>query len=376
MPLKLRDINNDSEVALEIIEFITEEDISYFRVKNSDDFGINIKYIPIADCTWDKERFDMYIFENPYLSAENDVFEVYETSLEERLGWIFPITILESNDNDFVNIKNLNKYKYIAYKKLLEQNVTVIQKENTYEFYKLSNIFKDSIICLLCKDATKNIQDFKIENYVLSFYDYGYLILDNIIKSKPLYDKTDFLSVMRSERKRVTLKKSNFEICNNDFTKSLFLKEHLLQSDSYLVRFVFLYQIIEHFMTIEFEKQFDLCLEEYKNNNLVKNDLKENIMTLSKERTLIRDVINRIPLNSELKDLFIQECKFLFKNVAFSPKKESLPDKIYDLRNLVIHRLRELTNRKESLEKILEIFERLMIDLLINYESEDKVGVA
>jgi hypothetical protein len=299
MPLKLKAKNKDLEVALDVIEFITEEDVSYFRVRNSDNIGINIKYIPIIDCNWDKERFRMYIFENPYLNAENDVFEIYESSLDERLGWIFPITILESNDNDFVDTKNLNKYKCVAYKKLLEQNITVIQKENSDEFYKLSDIFKDTIICLLSNDATSKIADYNFEDYILSFYDYGYLVFDTIPKSKSFYDKTDFLQVMRNERKRVTLKKSNFNINSNDFTKSLF-KEHLLQSESYLVRFIFLYQIIEHFMSIEFDKQFALCLEEYQNNNLVKNDLKENIMTLSKERTLIRDVINRISLNQEL----------------------------------------------------------------------------
>ena len=373
MPLKLKAENKDLETALDIVEFIskTEENSPYFRVKNLDNVGININYIPTSDCDWDKERFEIQIFENPYLNAENDVFEVYESSLDERIGWIFPITILESNENDFVDTKNLNNYKFIAYKKLLEQNKTVIQKENFDEFYKLSDIFKDSIICLFNKNTTNKIPEFDFKNYILSFYDYGYLILDIIPKSKSFYDKTNFLNVMRNERKRIVLKKSNFNIYDNDFTKSLFFKEHLLQSDSYLVRFIFLYQIIEYFMSIEFDKQFELCLEDYKNKNLVKNDLKENIMTLSKERTLIRDVLNRISLNQELKQLFLQECKFLFEDIDFTPKKDSLPDKIYDLRNLVVHRLRELTSKQESLEKILEVFERLIIDILINYESED-----
>jgi hypothetical protein len=375
MPLKLKDINNESEVVLDVIKYNSDEGLKYFRVYNSENesIGINIKFIPTSDSDWDKERFELVIFENSYLNAENDVFEVYEnTLLGERLGWIFPITILESNENDFTNKKNLNNYKFIAYQKILERDVTILKKENTYDFYSLSEIFRESIICLLSKDTIAKIPGFNIENYLLSFFGYGYLILNEYSKSKSIYDKTSFQNEMRKDRSRVILKKSNFDINTDFFIKSLF-KDHLLQSENYLIRFVFLYQIIEYFMDLEFNNQFDNCIEDYKKNDIAKNDLKESILSVSKERFLIKKVINRILLSTSLKDEFIQECNFLFEDIGFKSNKDNLSDKIYDLRNILTHRLRELTSKTKSLEKITEIFERLILEMLINYNAEDDV---
>ena len=375
MPIKLTESNGDTEVLLDIVEYLVEEDVTYFRARNAENIGINVEYIPSATSDWDKDRFDLFFLENPYLNAENDVFEVYETSLDERLGWIFPVTILESNDNDYKIYKNLNNYKYISYQKLLEQNISIQTQANTEDFYRLGDIFNNYIVCILSKDATNKIPEFNFENYLLSLYDKGYLLLNDSPKSKPIYDKSEFVRLMRADRKRITIKKSNFKICNNEFTKALY-KEHLLQSESHLIRFIFLYQIIEHFMQIEFECQFNLHIREYREQRLPKNDLKEKIINSTKERELIRCVINRITITQSLKTEFIQECGYIFQDLGINVK-ESFSDVVYDMRNLITHRLRHLTSQANSLKKVTEVFERTMSELLTNYEAgEDSNEIA
>lgn len=369
MPIKLKDTDSGSDIVLDIVEYKEEYDVRYFRVRNSEDIGINFKYIPISTSTWNKEGFELYLLENSYLDAENDVFEVYEDSItEERIGWIFPITILESNDNEFTNSKNLNDYKYIAYQKLLELNTVISSRDFSGDFVKLSDIFKNVIVCILCKKTIDKIINFSIDSYILSLYKCGYLLLDDIPKSKAIYDRKEFVKDMR-QRKRITITKAKFDISANDFTKSLF-KEHLLQSEHYIIRFIFLYQIIEHLMDLEFDNQFKLHLEEYQNKKLTKNDLKENILTSTRERDLINSVFNRSAIKQELKGDFIQECDFLFNDLGLSlNSKKNFPDKIYDLRNLITHSLRELTTKSESLKKITEIFEQIIVELLINYKT-------
>lgn len=369
MPFKLTTTSSDFEVVLDKIEFHIENDVQYFRISNSENIGFNFQYIPISISNWDKERYEIFLLENSYLNAENDVFEIYEdTIIDERLGWIFPITILESNENDFQDFKNLNHYKYVAYQKLLELNINFSAKDNVNEFLKLSDIFTNSIICILCKDTIEKIKDFKFENYILSFYKYGYLLLGDVTKSKAIYDRTEFVSQMR-QNARVKLTKANFDITSNDFTKSLF-QEHLLQSENYIIRFIFLYQIIEHFIQIKFDKLLQNHIEDYQNNKLAKNDLRENIINSSKERVVIKSVFDTIIIHQELKDEFMSECDFLFADIGLI-SRNSFPDKIYDIRNLVTHRLRELTKKSESLKRITEIFERIIVDLLINYSTED-----
>lgn len=368
MPLRLTDIGNDSEVALDRVEYIEVNDVRYFRVSNSENIGVNFQYIPIAISNWDKERYEIYLFENSYLNAENDVFEVYENSItDERLGWIFPITILESNENDFRDYKNLNHYKYVAYQKLLELNIKISARDNLNVFLKLADIFGDIIVCILCKETIQKINEFKFENYLLSFYKYGYLLLGDIPKSKAIYDRADFVREMR-QNARVNLTKANFNITANEFTKSLFV-EHLLQSDNFLVRFIFLYQIVEHFIDEFSETQFNEHIENYQNKKLAKNDFRESINKSATERELVVDIFNSTPIQKELKDEFVTEVDFLYNDIGRIIKKNSFPDKIYNIRNLVTHSLRELTAKLESLKKITEIFERIIVDLLTNYKS-------
>lgn len=367
MPFKFVNDQTEEEIVLDIVEYIEDEDLRYFRVRNSDNVGININYVPKTISTWDKERFELYIFENPYLNAENDVFKIKEKTRDERLGWIFPITILESNENDYSDIQNLNNYKYIAYKKLLEQNVSVKTKGNNFT-YTLGELFPNSVICLLSTDTISKIPNFNFKNYILSLYHYGYLKIHTTSVAKPIYDRSAFVEDMRRpDRTTITIHKANFDIYSDDFFRSLFTKDHLLQSESYLVRFVFLYQIIEHFMAREFDMQFEQYLNAYKETSLGKNDLKENIMSLSKERNLIRDIFSRITIESGVTSDFTSECEFLFNELNFIPKSNSFPDKIYDLRNVIVHRFRELINKTESMQKILEIFERAIILSLISY---------
>ena len=369
MPFKLIDSNSAGEVILDTLEFIDTEELKYFQARNSTnpDKGINIVYIPKITSKWDKERFELILFENPYLNAENDVFEVYEQTLNnERLGWIFPITMLDSNDNDFADVKNLNNYKFITYQKLLELNKSIPIGTNSGEYYKLSDIFKDTIACVLSKETMNKIHGFNMNNYVLSFYKYGYLHMGGIQKSKKMYDRYDFVTKMRSNRRRVNIVKSNYDVSRDDFTNLLF-KEHLLQSESYLIRFTFLYQIIEQFMESEFDRQFHQHIDDYQKNKLAKNDFRENIINSSKERQLIHAVIDKVAIQESLKNEFTQECNNLFAEMGVDTK-DNLPDKIYDFRNLITHRLRSLATKSTVLEKITEIFEMIIIDLLINYK--------
>lgn len=368
MPLKITNISSDSEIVLDKIEFKEEKNVKYFQVSNSNGIGVNFEYIPNSTSNWDKERMEIHLFENPYFTAENDVFEIYEKSGKDRLGWIFPITILESNDNDFADHKNLNNYKFVAYQKLLELNYSISSQNSSKDFIKLSSVFGNIIICLLHKDAIQNIKDFEFNRYILSFHKNGYLVHFGSPKSKTIYNRTSFIDEKRKER-RITIEPSNFEIVKNNFTKSLFI-EHLLQSDNYLVRFIFLYQIIEHFVNELSEKQFYQHIENYIDNKSTKNDFRENISKSSTERELVSDIFSLTIIPHELQQEFNTEIDFFFNDIGKVYKKNSFSDKIYNLRNIVTHNVRELTTKSDDLKKITEIFERIIIELLINLKNK------
>ncbi|KAA6319229.1 hypothetical protein EZS27_030854 [termite gut metagenome] len=339
----------------------------FFYVFNSEnrDYNIIFQYIPSFISNWDRDKYEIHLFENLYLNAENDVFEVYEHTIkDERLGWIFPITILESNENDYTDCKNLNHYKFIAYQKLLEQDAIVSVNDKSIDYGKLSDIFPNTIVCILCKETSQKIRDFRIDNYLLSFYDYGYLHFEGYPKAQAIYDRAGWVTEMR-QHKRVILHKANFDITINGYTNALF-KEHLLQSDNHIIRFIFLYQIIEHFIQVDFDSQFKTHLNSFNNRQLTLNDFKEEISTLSSERKRINNVFASVQLLADLKSDFVSEFDFLINDIGRTYKKNTFEDKIYDFRNLITHDLRQLTPKVDSLKKIIGIFERITVSLLIH----------
>ena len=369
MTLKIVNANNETEEVLENVEFKNENNTRYFKVSNNKGIEIKFQYLPSHISNWDSNVCEIYLLENPYLDAENDVFEVYENTIAERIGWIFPITILESNENDYQEYKNLNDYKYVAYEKLLQLEFKISLKENHNTLYRLSDYFSNAIICILHKKTIGKIKDFKFSNYLLSLYKYGYLLLRKTPKAESISDRNDFVNEMRStNRSRINLTKSKFDITSNSFIKSLFM-EHLLQSENSLIRFIFLYQIIEYCMSLEFDIQFESSLEEYKNGKLAKNDLREKITVLSRERELIRIIFEQTKIPSGLKTDYKTAVDCLFREVGRDQISNSFSDNIYNTRNLLTHNLRDLITQTDAIKEITGIFEQIIVEFLINYQK-------
>ncbi len=376
MPVKFIESDSSATIVLDVLEYVESSEERYFEVKSSSgDISLRIEYIPITSSKWDIDRFQIFLFENPYLNAENDVFEIFLDGLSERAGWIFPIAILESNENDYTNYKNLNNYKFIAYSKMLKEIIVTINGQYSLEYYKLSDLFGNVMICLLSKDFTDKLTNFDIENYLLSSYSYGYNLHRKSIAAKQVYKRAEFINHMRCERKRVSLQKSQVKITSDPYLNALF-NEHLLQTESHIARFVLLYQVIEQYMQVEFDFQFESQLTKYIDKKLFKNDFKESINNLSKERVLIREVFNKTIIDERIQLDFRAECNILYTEIGIVSSHSILADLIYDIRNLITHSLRAIVAKTESIERLVEIFERLIIDMLVNYSHPPLNAVA
>jgi hypothetical protein len=367
MPLKFTDSTSESEIILEIVDFVQEKNIRYFKLASSTNFEIQVPYIPKEISHWDIEKYEIYLFENPYLTAENDVFEVYEKTIDKRLGWIFPISTLESNESDLVGKKNFDNYRYVAYWKLLKLNISSKLPLNYNEDYRISELFPNIVVCILSKEEMKNIPDFNILNYIFSFFEFDFLLLSDSLKGKAIYNKTTAINNIRKQKKRITLKKSGFDILSNQYIKSLFL-EHLYQSEDFLVRYILLYQIVEYFMEEKSNKLLEEEIEDFQNKKITKNSLRENILQHLSERKLIKKIFENISIPNTLKDDFIEKCSYLFNDIGEKPQS-SFEDIFYDLRNLITHRFRILTNKTEELKEITSLCEKIILAYLSNYST-------
>jgi hypothetical protein len=119
----------------------------------------------------------------------------------------------------------------------------------------------------------------------------------------------------------------------------------------------------------------DTILEEivqkYYDKKISKNTLKEEIIKFQGERTLIKKPFEKSVLKKETKILFIEKCTFLFNDLNLDIK-QSFEDVIYDLRNLITHNFRLLTNKVEELNEIIFLFEIVILELLIGFNEKEK----
>lgn len=372
MPLKFLDYNgsSSSENVFSNIQFHNIDSERYYTLtdpKTSSE--IRVKYVPLFESPRDPERYDCILFENSYLIAENDVFEIYESSLKGRFGWIFPISTLDSNENDYVENDSFKHYRHIAYKKLLSIDYKVNIRDIKDE-YQISEIFQGVSVCILSKDEIAKLNEFKITDYTLSFLKYDYLILNKTFSSKKAFKKDNEIETLRKGNHKIKIKKAAFDITSDQFTNSLFI-DHVYQTENILIKYILLYQILEQFIQEYGDNLVDEIITEYKEKKITKNTLKEKIGKLQNDRVLLKMPFEKSNINLETRQLFIRKCTFLFSDLklTMSPNFE---DAIYDLRNLVTHNYRALTNKTDELNDLIYIFELIVIDLLNNFNEKQE----
>lgn len=370
MPLVLR--NNigslSSSVNLDRIEYYNQDGEKFFKLSDEkNEFEIRLKYVPNFESTRDPERYECILFENPYLTAENDVFEVYVNTIEGRLGWLFPITALDSNENDFANNNSFKHYRHIAYQKLLNLNHPIRATDNKEE-YLISDFFPDLSICILSKDEILKIHDFKITDYALSFLRYDYLIFRTSIAGKRSFAKDSDIEALRRGNHKIRIRKSAFDVTTNQYTNTLFI-DHVYQTENILTKYILLYQILEQFIQEFGDSLLDEIIKEYQDRRITKNTVREKIGKIQNDRSLVKKTFEKTVIKKETRQAFLQKCTFLFNDINLSVD-QNFEGSVYDLRNLITHNYRLLTDKGSELNELIYLFESIIIELLIGFNEK------
>ncbi len=374
MAISLRkELNNSKVIKFPYIEFDSSQ--SVFVLKSFDKKSqFCVEYIPNVERGYETKEFDVFFLSNQYLNAENDIFEIYERQWNRRIGWLFPIQVLESNDNDFANNPHLNKYKYVTFKYLLSQEPTI---NNTYSGnaqYSITDFYNDNIIIfVISRDTIPNGSSFSIENHLPSFADYGYYTWNK--EHHQLFPQQRTLALRKRGQKRLTIHQSKQNISENQFLLDLY-QRHLKSANHFLLKFILLYQVIEHMMEENFDDDFKKLVDKYEQSKLSKNDLKEQINIITKERTNISSLVTKTLSNNKLVTNFQRDCKLLLDNF-YSTSPNNIGDLIYNTRNLVVHRYREVLKEERNqflLDIITQQFELVINSIVTNYEPQAHVN--
>ena len=357
--------------------FVTfDEDSLLFSVTDSDKaVEWNIQYTLEAKTDYLTDDFQLVFLHNAYLYAENDIFEIYLHEEDTRIGWIIPLQALMSNEHDKSGNAHFLKYAFVAFHKLLKNQEEFESSSPSFSptsNYTLNDFFpKDIIILVICNQKINVINDFSIYNFLPSLANYGYYTYkpkDNKVPIENYPDIEKYFNAIRLNRGRITLKNSCNFYKENFYVNELY--KNLLNTVLHpLMRFHYLYQIIEIMLEEIYESEFNRNLSEYSENKLTRNDLREKLIKLD-ERKRLKKIFNENGLDNSLKIDLEHECKkilFEFKN----DDSTQTSDLLYDLRNLVTHNFHKFTGKQEHLNYLDHVnfrFELLLNALLINFQ--------
>ena len=372
MSLKIIDEVSNTTYLLTEVTSTFNDDEYHFELSDSSGTKVYIDYVLTAYNDYKPEDYSLFIFKSWILNSENNIFQAYEKDINERIGWMFPIQSLVSNEHKYVGNSHFLKYAYVAFLILLinrEQYETFTPYLQTTDSYRLTEFYGDDIIILVLSNTQiQKLDNFHIDNYLTSLYSYSYYYCQPIDNFKEINSRANFQSPGDT---RLILQRNSSYLQGEVYLHRLF--KSLLKTEEHpLVRFYLLYQVIELIIEIIFEKSFSDIINNFQNNT-DKNiyELKESIASISSEKERISKLIATLEkhFDGNTKTNLLLYCNDLL--VAFnSEKKDSLALALYAVRSLIVHKFRKLPEK--DLPKIAEInkeFENIVIKIILNYEE-------
>ncbi len=375
------------------------EDNTFLLENNKEQFNIEYVLKPYTD--YNPDDYLVYGFLNKYGYAENDIFQVVEKNLKRsengngRIGWIFPLQALISNEHDFAGNEHFLKYAFVAFLKLLKADDNIITNEainETNEINSLRDLYIDDLIILiLSKSAIFKIKEFELKDYLISLYEYGFYIINSIDDFKS-YAEVAYEDDFVKPKEKIHINPVCSYLKGYDYIYIL-LKE-LIYEKHYLVKFHLLYQVIE--LMIERVLKEEVKREVIRLNEDIKYEIKahdvlEKMQKISTEKTRVSLLFNGTYksgdiMKKELRDscnnLLVEILKQKISDGEVKVKEEEIEttlatvlkndvgDALYKVRNFLVHNYRSLkSDYVQIMKTINNEFEKVILDFMFSYKE-------
>jgi hypothetical protein len=359
-------IRQGNSFLFENIEFDSES--KSFLLSNAE-FGFNIEFPFYFDTEYNGVNFDQEVTDNYLLyilhkpnCPENYIYQIKEDSIDQRIGWIFPLNAIISRAHDYVNNQHFSRYAYIGMQKYL------LTKQYTYFFdlgadisnLKITDLYQDNIILLvICKERLLG-HEFDIVNYLPSLFSQNIFINNNSYEHQ-----TDPLHIF------LHLKKTSEHLIENPFVIELFTK--LLFETHTLIKFFVLYQIIELLIEKILLSELRILSRKIEDKKLYTRDLRERISKFETEKDRIAKLFSEyLLIDSELiYNNLKTNCDNFLRQIG---KEDQIPgtfyESLYSVRNFIFHDYRNLPNEVfETINEINFAFENLTIHVVLNFKQ-------
>lgn len=374
MGLEIKDPITGQITLLDQVTTEVSQQSLFFGLFNSNDpkSKFYVQYILEVYDDYQVSDYSLHLFKSSTLNSENNIFQVYEKDANIRVGWIFPIQSLVSNEHNYKDNVHFLRYAYVAFLKLLinaENHKIHTPDSNPDGVYELTDFYGDDLIILtLCDAKWKSINNFNIENYIISLYEYGYYSCEPIDTIKQLPGRSAFLPV---DGVKILLQKIAPGLEKDVYLSRLF--KSLLKTEEHpLIRFYLLYQVIELIIERILEKDFRALINNFSTSlNKKVFELKDEIAKVTSEKERISKLVHSMSghMDANCKTNLQLCCNDLLSSFG-EDHKSDLALSLYAARGSIVHRFRSLPESDiQKIESINREFEAILIDILLNYQE-------
>lgn len=336
-----------------------DKDNNVFEIFANDNEKI-AEYDPALalDAEYNPENFRLIILYNKREDCtENSIYQVLVK--KQRIGWIFPVQALLSQDHDYAENNFFLKYAYVAICLLLEQ----IEDKNRGAFhgdFYLEDFYESSDnVLVLDNDNCSKIQGFDLDDYVVSLYKNGY----SFTGQGNLYSEID------PPDKAIKLTAQSRELNNIPYIVELFKKQIPAEREEFAMFYTY-YQIIEILISAVFEVRFKKILSHLKEDTDNLFDKRDELNEIVSEKNRIRWLFfNYAKIGTDTKNELNTVCVELLNSCGKKISK-NVAENLYQVRCLLVHKLYTLTDaKKEILQKLNYLFLDALIDIILSFDT-------
>lgn len=311
--------------------------------------SLDISFVP--------DDFEVCFLYNNNGVSENSIFRLYADGI--RIGWIFPIQSLESQEHDYVYNEFYLKYAYIVVYKLLQMTEF---GDREYSDFSILDYYSDDIqILLYDKGNASKIDHFNISNYAVDLFSKGY----SFCGKGNVFTKHDAVD------QNIRVKQLPRPIRDISYINVLFMELIPLQESSYS-KFHLIYQIIEILIGVVFNYKFRSFIqeiEEYPDDLFEKREKLSNI-TMEKDRViwLFNNFAN---VELQKKEILNNLCEKILQDNKRSYKENNVGNNLYAVRCLIVHNLYSLDeDSRELLKELNNSFLDAVLDILFTFHEK------
>jgi len=348
----------EDEDEFSCFEFIKEENL--FRIISRSRKNI-LQYNPILelDSEYNPDNFEIVFLNNTRDDCtENNIFQIYVEN-NVRIGWIFQIQALLSQEHDYANDKFFLKYAYVASYLLLNQiesrnRINLQEDINICDYYDI-----ELNVLVLDKDNCMKISDFSLNDYIVDLFKSGYSINGN----------GNLLSYIDRPNKKIVLHRQSSELNKITYITVLF-KNILSQEQELFARFHTLYQIVEIIISIIFDNDFIKFVGALNCDTENLFDMRDKLSNMASEKARIEKLFNQyVKVSTVSANVLNDVCGKLLENNK-KERNQKYYNNLYAVRCLLVHRLYSLDETSnETLKEINAAFLDVIVEILLTFKT-------